>query len=153
MKSHFSFFGPIFFASVYGSLLIWRKFANKRDGSPKWKFLPLTDLGKSLSVKYRILVTVNVLWFIAVSLFVSWFLLSWIGHVLGIDMHAPANTQPHDQLFNVFILTTFVTSMIIFYLMSFVFMALVLRYNCKWDTDRIYKLIFNSEIPEHWLKK
>jgi hypothetical protein len=152
MKSHLNFFGPIFFVSVYCSLLIWRKLANKRDGSPKWKFLPLTELGFSLSAKYRIPLMVNVLCFIAFSLFFSWFLIFWLGHVLGIDMHAPANTQPHDRFFGILMMTTFISSLIFFYFFSFVFMALVLRYKFNWEKGRIYKLIFNSEIPKHWLK-
>ena len=93
------------------------------------------------------------MFFVFLSLLASYYLSTYIGLVLGINMHSPANTQPHGQLFDFIMLTTFVSSVITFYLLSFVFQALVLRYFFKWKTDKIYKLIFHSEIPEHWLKK
>jgi hypothetical protein len=116
------------------------------------KFLPFTNLGKKLRLKYRVPITALIFAFIAASFVPTWYCAFWLAHGLGIRDHVPLKGQPHMYLWLGLFVSVFVASIMVFYLASFIFMAAFLKWYCGWTSDRIRKLIFDSDVPKHWFK-
>lgn len=116
------------------------------------KLLPLTNLGRKLRPKYRSPITACIFAFIITSFAPTiWFAL-WLAHSLGLKADAPLNQQPDGVLWTMLFLGFAGASMIVFYLASFIFMAVVLRISYGWTWDRIRELMLESRIPTHWFE-
>ncbi|HZF01079.1 MAG TPA: hypothetical protein VE344_04215 [Methylomirabilota bacterium] len=64
----------------------------------------------------------------------------------------PVKDQPHGLLWIILFLIFMEISMAIGYLTSFAILAAALKWRAGWSTMQIRKLIFESEVPSHWLK-
>ena len=116
------------------------------------KFLPLTNIGRRLRLKYRVPISALVLASILASLVVIRWFAYWLANVLGIQMDAPSNEQPHVFLYGGLLMGFAATTMCVFYLASFIFIAVVLRLFCGWTAIQIREFIFESRVPLHWFK-
>ena len=86
------------------------------------------------------------------SLVPTTFFAIWLAHTLGLQDNTPLKGQPHAILWAMLFLGFLIVSLLVFYLASFVVIAVVLRLFFGWSANRIHELIFQSNIPPGWFK-
>jgi hypothetical protein len=118
----------------------------------KGRFLPFTNLGSKLRPKYRIPITILIYVFTMASLVPTGFFAIWLAHTLNLRDDVSLRGQPHAILWAMLVISFSIVSLMVFYLASFVVIAMALRFFFGWSPNRIRELIFQSSIPPSWFK-
>jgi len=114
--------------------------------------LPFTDLGKQLRPRYRRPISILLLSCTFASFIPTFLFAFWLAKVLGIPMHGAVKDQPNGPLWIALFLAFFVVAMLCGYLAGFHLLAVILKRRHGWSDDKIHRLMYDCEIPPHWLK-
>jgi hypothetical protein len=117
------------------------------------KFLPFNTDPKTQLLRPRYLLRIAGLNLLCIFLGASIgaYIGSWLAILLQLG-DGPVREQPHGLLWAVLFFLGFILSVVVCHLLSFLLMAVTLRWSYGWSWPRIRELMFESRIPAHWQK-
>jgi len=114
--------------------------------------LPFTDLGKQLQWRYRFPIMALLLSCTYASFVPSILCAFWLARLLGIPWHGAVKDPSNKTIFVILFLGFMIIAMLSAYLASFYILAWILKHRYGWSDDKIHRLMYDCEIPPHWLK-
>ena len=121
---------------------------------PTKRFLSVTNLDKKLKPKYQLAITGFAIGAIVLSIIPTTLFAYASASLFGIPLHAAVIDQPKGPLWIALFLLFMGASVFVGACYgSLVLLAAVLRWFYGWSGSQIRELIFESQIPSHWLKE
>ena len=114
--------------------------------------LPFTDLGKQLRPRYRLPITILLFSCTFASFIPTILFCVLLCHLFDLPLNAPIKDLPGGPLVAVLTVVFMIAAMWTGYLASFHLLAVILKRRHGWSDDKIHSLMYDCEIPPHWLK-
>jgi len=114
--------------------------------------LPFKDLGKKLRPRYQLAI-IALTFITTLGSFIPTYLFGVVlKSLLGIPIHAAVKDQPNGALWMKMLLAFMMVAMVGGYLAGFLVLAMILKRRYRWSDDKNHRLMYDCEIPPHWLK-
>ena len=107
---------------------------------------------ESLRGRYKLLLYGPLFFFVFALAPVWWWSTEWIASSLGLMYDTPLNGHPSEFAFVLAILGTGLIVVLAAGVLSSLLVAAYLRFGRGWSWPTIWRLLFESQAPDHWLK-